>query len=94
MSFLDILQYYYETDPIKIFPLNFTKQDIINYIGMLRDNCNEKDKDIFNDFITIINDGKVDFSNSFNSNAKVDPNVLTTSGVSLMKFTAKQENNE
>ncbi len=48
---------------------------------MLSVNCNQKGKDIFNDFITIINDGKVDFNVNFKSNTKVVPNVFITSGL-------------
>lgn len=91
MTFLDALQYYYETDPVQDFPSNFSKQDIINYLKLLGSNCHEEDQDIFRDFITIIKGGKVDFSVYFNKNAKVDPNVLATNGVSSMKFAGRQE---
>ena len=91
MTFLDALQYYYETDPVQYFPSNFSKQDIINYLKLLGSNCHEEDQDIFRDFITIIKGGKVDFSIYFNKNAKVDPNVLATNGVSSMKFAGRQE---
>lgn len=91
MTFLDALQYYYETDPIQYFPSNFSKQDIINYLKLLGSNCHEEDQGIFKDFITIIKGGKVDFSIYFNKNAKVDPNVLATNGVSSMKFAGRQE---
>lgn len=50
MISLDSLQYYYETDnknKNKTFPKNFNKTEINN---------------IFNDFIKIINGGKIDFS--------------------------------
>lgn len=91
MISLDALQYYYETDPIKTFPSNFSKQDIINYVKMLGNNCYEEDQAVFKDFIDIIKGGKVDFSVYFNNNAKVDPNILATNGVSSMKFAANQE---
>lgn len=92
MTFLDALQYYYETDPIQNFPCNFSKRDITTYLQNLGDNCYEEDQFIFKDFITIIEGGRhVDFSSYFNNNAKVDPNVLATSGVSSMKFAGNQE---
>ena len=91
MTFLDALQYYYENDPIKTFPSNFSKQDIINYLKMLGSNCYEEDQTIFKDFITIIKGGHVDFSFYFNKDAKVDPNVLVTNGISSMKFAGNQE---
>ena len=91
MTFLDALQYYYETDHTQDFPSNFSKQDIINYLKYLGSNCYEEDQDIFTDFIRIIKGGKVDFSVYFNKNAKVDPNVLATNGVSSMKLAARQE---
>ena len=98
MISLDALQYYYEIDNNnKRFPSNFTEKDIITYIEKLRDNYynkdqNNKDKDIFGDFITIIKGGKVNFSSYFKSNAKVDPNILVTSGVDTIKFAGRQEN--
>ena len=58
---------------------------------MLGSNCYEEDQTIFKDFITIIKGGHVDFSFYFNKDAKVDPNVLVTNGISSMKFAGNQE---
>ena len=91
MVFLDTLQFYYETDSKKDFPINYEKKDIIMYLNFLKSNCDEKDQDIFDAFICIINGGHVDFSTYFNKKAKVDPNVLVTNGVSSMKFASRQE---
>ena len=92
---LDTLQDYYEEDgKNKIFPENFNQGNIIKYIENLRDNCFENDpnRKYFNDFIKIISGKKVNFANLFNTqNAKVDPNILITSGISSMKYVERQE---
>ena len=92
---LDTLQDYYEEDgKNKIFPENFKQGNIIKYIKNLRDNCFENDpnRKYFNDFIKIISGKKVNFANLFNTqNAKVDPNILITSGISTMKYVERQE---
>lgn len=91
MNVLDSLQDYYEMDKKKIFPSNFNQKQIEIYIEKLRDNCEKEDQDIFNNFITIIQGGHVDFSSNFNSNCKVNPQNLVDSGVSSMKYINKQE---
>ena len=92
---LDTLQDYYEEDgKNKRFPENFKQGNIIIYIKNLRDNCFENDpnRKYFNDFIKIISGKKVNFANLFNTqNAKVDPNILITSGISSMKYVERQE---
>lgn len=89
---LDTLQDYYEMDgPNKKFPKNFDQKKIINYINELKKNCRKEDKELFDDFIIIIKGGHVDFDKFFNPNCNVDPKILVTSGISSMKFAAKQE---
>ena len=90
---LDTLQDYYEMDgPKKKFSKNFNQTKIVNYIKQLKSNCSDEDKIIFDDFINILMGGDhINFDEYFNSNCKVDPKVLTTNGISSMKFAAKQE---
>ena len=79
---------------IKYFQKISNKENIIKYIKNLRDNCLENDpnRKYFNDFIKIISGKKVNFANLFNTqNAKVDPNILITSGISTMKYVERQE---
>ena len=92
MNALDTLQDYYEMDgDKKKFPSNFNQMQIISYINGLKNNCYEEDHGIFNDFITIIKGGHVNFESNFNSNCNVDPNVLAQSGVGSIKFASRQE---
>ena len=92
---LDTLQEYYEEDnENKKFPSNFKQKDIIEYIKYLKDNCKDDDtnKKYFDAFINIIKGQKVNFGNFINTqNAKVDPNILVSSGISSMKFVRRQE---
>ena len=92
---LDTLQDYYEMDgKNKRFPSNFGEKDIINYIIKLRDNCkdNDENKNIFNEFIEVIQGKKVNFGKYIISeNASVNPNILVTSGISSMKYVSRQE---
>jgi hypothetical protein len=92
MNALDTLQDYYEMDgDKKRFPSNFNQNRIISYIEKLKNNCHRDDQGIFDDFITIIRGGHVNFDNNFNLICKADPNVLAQSGVSSMKFASRQE---
>lgn len=92
MNALDTLQDYYEMDvDKKKFPSNFNQKQIISYIDSLKNNCHVEDQGIFNDFITIIKGGHVNFESNFNSNCNVDPNVLVQSGVGSIKFASRQE---
>ena len=78
--------------PKKKFPKNFNQTKIVNYIKQLKSNCSDEDKKIFDDFINILMGGEhINFDEYFNSNCNVDPKVLTTNGISSMKFAAKQE---
>ena len=89
---LDTLQDYYEMDgDKKRFPKNLNKNQIIAYIMNLKNNCHKEDQGIFEDFITIIKGGHIDFESNFNLNCKVNPNILASSGVSSIKFANKQE---
>ena len=92
MNALDTLQDYYEMDgDKKRFPSNFNQTKIISYIEKLKFNCHRDDQGIFDDFITIIRGGHVNFDNNFNLICNADPNVLASSGVSSMKFASRQE---
>lgn len=92
MNALDTLQDYYEMDgDKKRFPSNFNQAKIISYIEKLKSNCHRDDQRIFDDFITIIRGGHVNFDNNFNLICNADPNVLASSGVSSMKFASRQE---
>ena len=94
---LDTLQDYYEEDiknKNKKFPSNLKQKDIIEYIKYLKNNCQDDDtnKKYFDAFINIIQGQKVNFGTFINTqNAKVDPNILVSSGISSMKYVRRQE---
>ena len=91
ISLLNIVQDYYEMDG-KCFPKGIKINDVKNYLTQLKFNCKEEDQKIFDAFISILDGKQFDFSSFFNTqNAHVDPNMLTTKGISVMKGALKQE---
>lgn len=92
IAFLDILQDYYQMDGQK-FPSGIKINEIIKYLTQLKENCiNLDDKNIFDAFISIINGKRVDFSGFFNTkNAFVNPNLLATKGINVLKSAGRQE---
>lgn len=92
ISLLNIIQDYYEMDG-KCFPKGIKINDVKNYLTQLKFNCKDlEDQQIFDAFILILDGKQFDFSSFFNTqNAHVDPNMLTTKGISVMKGALKQE---
>ena len=92
ISLLNIMQDYYEMDG-KCFPKGIKINDVKNYLTQLKFNCKDlEDQKIFDAFILILDGKQFDFSSFFNTqNAHVDPNMLTTKGISVMKGALKQE---
>ena len=94
ISLLNIIQTYYEIDG-KCFPSGININNAKNYLVKLKENCKDlEDQRIFDDFISILNGQKCNFSSYFNTqNAHVDPNMLVKQGISVIKSSAKEEKN-
>jgi hypothetical protein len=92
ISLLNIIQTYYEIDG-KCFPSGININNAKNYLVKLKENCKDlEDQRIFDDFISILNGQKCNFSSYFNTkNAHVDPNMLVKQGISVIKSSAKEE---
>lgn len=92
ISLLNVIQGYYELDG-KCFPSGIKIKDVKKYLTDLKLNCKDpEDQKIFDAFISILDGKQYDFSSFFNTqNAHVDPNMLTTKGIKVMKGALKQE---
>ena len=91
ISLLNVIQSYYEFDG-KCFPSGIKISEVKGYLTQLKFNCKEEDQKIFDAFISILDGKQFDFSSFFNTqNAHVDPNMLTTKGIKVMKGALKQE---
>ena len=92
ISLLNIMQDYYEMDG-KCFPKGIKINDVKKYLTKLKSNCkDDEDQNIFDAFILILDGKQFDFSSFFNTqNAHVDPNMLTSKGIKVMKGALKQE---
>lgn len=92
IAFLDILQDYYLIDG-KCFPSGIDINQVKNYLMQLKENFdNLEDRNIYDLFISIIDGKRIDLSGFFNTkNAAIDPKVLTTKGIQVLKSTGRQE---
>jgi len=91
ISLLNVIQSYYEFDG-KCFPSGIKISEVKGYLTQLKFNCKEEDQKIFDAFISILDGKQFDFSSFFNTqNAHVDPNMLTSKGIKVMKGALKQE---
>ena len=91
ISLLNVIQTYYELDG-KCFPKGIKIKEVQDYLTKLKSNCKEEDQQIFDAFILILDGKQFDFSSFFNTqNAHVDPNMLTSKGIKVMKGALKQE---
>jgi hypothetical protein len=92
IAFLDILQDYYQIDG-KCFPSGIKINEVKKYLNILKENCTSiEDQNIFDAFISVINGKRIDFSGFFNTEkAFVNPNLLATKGINVLKSTGRQE---
>ena len=92
ISLLNVIQGYYELDG-KCLPSGIKISEVKNYLTQLKLNCKDlEDQKIFDAFILILDGKQFDFSSFFNTqNAHVDPNMLTSKGIKVMKGALKQE---